>query len=263
MPTYASSDATATRKGTKRNKLWTRRIVFAFFIFIGLVVLLESPLTRIRHIVVAGKGITQGLVVTDSGLRTGMSLWQVNSGAITHAIMSKEPLVQNVSVHTDYMSGTVTIGIKEKTQVAVFEQDGHLYSLLNDGTVYESVQPSTGLTLPIVESTSVHVQVQIGTVAQLPGLTELCKQLAEAKESEVRQVSQIVLNQYGDATMYLENGFSVQTGAAQVASTLADVPSVITYFTNKGYGPGLIDMSGQPPYRYTPFGAATVAKKGK
>lgn len=253
MPTTASTRTTTTRKDSKRNKLWTRRIVFAFFIFIGLVVLMESPLTRIRHIVVQGHSVVDSLVVHDSGLRQGMSLWQVNAGAVAHRIMSGEPLVERVDVHTDYFSGTVTLGLTAKKQVAVYEQGGNLYSLLSDGTVYQSIKRGAVLTLPLVESASSQVRIQTGTVATVPGIVQLCKELGQAKQSELGQISQIVLNQYGDVTMYLDNGFAVQTGAGQVASTLSTVGGVITYFTGQGYGPGLIDMTGQPPYRYTPF----------
>lgn len=262
MPNPASRTY-QVRRDARKNKVWTRRIVFAFFIFIGLVVLLESPLTRIRHIVVLGNSISASTIIRDSNLRTGMSLWQVNSGAVAHFIMAREPLVQKVSVHTNYQSGTVSITLTQKSEVAIFSEGGQLYSLLNDGTVYQKLKPNTPLNVPLVNSTAARAHVQLGAVAMVPGVVSLCKELEKTPHSEVDEISQIVLDAYGNATMYLDNGFAVQTESQQVASTLENVQSVITYFTGRGYGPGLIDMIGNPPYRYIPFQLTATTKKGK
>ncbi|QSO53876.1 FtsQ-type POTRA domain-containing protein [Alicyclobacillus curvatus] len=259
-----ASRTNQVRKDARKNKVWTRRIVFAFFIFIGLVVLLESPLTRIRHIVVSGNSMPASTVVTDSNLRQGMSLWQVNKGAVAHFIMTKEPLVEKVSVHTNYSSGTVSIAVTQKTEVAVYSQAGQRYSLLSDGTVYQKLTPSSPFNVPLVESTAaLQGQVQLGKVAAVPGLATVCKELLKTPPSEVNEISEIVLDKYGNATMYLDNGFAVQTESQQVASTLGNVGSVVTYFSGQGYGPGLIDMSGNPPYRYIPFRPTANTTKGK
>ncbi len=260
MPTSAVHK-NQSRKDRK-NKAWTRRIVFAFFIFIGLIVLLESPLTRIRHVFVRGNALPAATLIKDSGLKNGMSLWQVNAGSVAHRIIAREPLVQHVNVHTNYMSGTVTLSVSQKQEVAVFQQGNQYYSLLDDGTVYQKVQAGAPITVPIVSSSEASINVKPGMVSNIPGIVSLCGQLGQTSSSNLADISQIVLNQYGDAAIYLDNGFVVQTQSDQVSSTLGSVNSVIAYFVKLGYGPGMIDMTGQPPYRYTPFRPSTTTKKG-
>lgn len=82
--------------------------------------ILESPLTRVRELVVTGNAsVTEQAILDASDLHKGMSLWQVNAAAIADKVTAAQPRVQSVTVHTDYLTGTVTLSIKEKQIVAV------------------------------------------------------------------------------------------------------------------------------------------------
>lgn len=244
------------REEHRIKRLWTRRIIFAFFVFIGLVVLLESPLTRIRHISVAGnQGVDTSAVVGASGLHSGMSLFQVNKSAVTARILNQEPLVQSVSVKVDFPSGKVALTIHQKTIVAATQVGNSFYELLNDGTVFRKVPLQSLGNIPLLQVSS-SAKMQVGQVPGITGLKALCEQVAKLPASSFQTISQISLDNFGDATVYFENGFAAQVSASSFSQTLVDVPDVILYFTKQGYGPGLIDMTGQPPYRYTPFQAS-------
>jgi len=240
--------------GIKRKpQVWTQRIVFAFFIFIGLVVLLESPLTRIRQITVAGnRTISAATIIKSAGLHTGMSLWQVNDGAVKQHVVSHQPLIQNVDVQIHALTGTVNLTIQQKSVVALLHWKNAYYQLLNDGTVYAKAPTYTEAALPYVTVNGL-TALTVGEIPSFIGLVPLCQQLSQLNVGELAGVSQIVLNSYGIATVYLENGFGVQVEAVKFAVVMGQIQAVLQYFISRGYGPGLIDMSGQPPYRYTPF----------
>lgn len=250
MPTQMNYNAAGAKR---KSRVWARRIVFAFFVFVGLVVLLESPLTRIRQISVAGnQTIPAAKIIQDAGLRTGMSLWQVNRGAIKQQVVSRQPLVQKVNVQTNLMTGTVELKIQQKSIVGLLSFEHVYYELLNDGTIYAQTSQGAAASLPIVQVTGLK-RVTLGGVPSVMGLAVLCGQLSRLKSSDLAGVSQIVLNSYGDATVYFTNGFAAQATSTRFSVVMSQIQAVIQYFVGQGYGPGLIDMSGQPPYRYTPF----------
>ncbi|MCL6453068.1 MAG: FtsQ-type POTRA domain-containing protein [Alicyclobacillus sp.] len=243
------------RVGTKRKShVWTQRIVFAFFVFIGLVVLLESPLMRVRQIVVTGnRGISSETLIGDAGLRTGMSIWQVNAGAISARVMDKQPLVQAVAVHTDVWTGRVQMDVRQKAVIGILQAGGLNYQVLDDGTVYaqiSQVPASTAVPLLVVDGVE---HAAPGVALHVGGWSALCRQLEKVQPNELANVSQIELKSYGEATVYLDNGFAVAGKASDFATWMSDVPDVMNYFVQHGYGPGLIDLTGPAPYRYTPY----------
>lgn len=191
-----------------------------------------------------------------------MSLWQVRPGRVEHHIENQLPLVQSVDVHTDYTQRTVTLTVREKSFVAVLLTGKKAYRLLDDGTVYDAVSLSKAQQLPLIETTG-NVAVHVGQPTAITGLSSLCKQMLSLTAVERNAISEISLNPYGDVTVFLENGFAVQCASASFGATMKQVPGVIAYFTKAGYGPGLIDMTGQPPYRYSPYQlGATTSNSG-
>jgi cell division protein FtsQ len=172
-------------------KAWRRKIVFVFFLFIGFVIVLESPLTRVRKFEVSGNTtIPEQTLIKVSHLYTGMSLWQVNARAINAAVRGKEPYVQGVDVKTDYYTGTVSLRVHEKQVVAIFESSGKFYDVLNDGTIYSTVKPATGFARPIITADKPSV-VHTGQVAQNPFVATVARQLSELPVSDTENISEI------------------------------------------------------------------------
>jgi cell division protein FtsQ len=231
----------------------SRRLIIGFFVLIGCIVILESPLTRVRSIRVTGnRSIPSSQILNESSLLKGMSLWQVSGQAVEERIKAVEPLVESVVTSTDYLHGVVTVRIIEKRVVAVYVESGKSYLLLNDGVVYTETSSSGGFTWPIVTA-DVDKATKIGEGVANPYVGTLCRQLARISPSFISNLSELHVDKFGVVSLYLNNGFEVQCRASDFQTTVPDIDSVIHYFSGKGYAPGLIDMTGQPPYRYTPF----------
>lgn len=242
-------DPTVLRRRKNRNRM----VVLAFFLLIGLVALIESPLTRIRSLTVTGNtAIPQARILTAAKLRRGMNMWQVNAAAAQRRIKHQEPLVASVSIRTNLLHGTVALQIEEKHVVALYETRGTFYRVLDGGDVYGSVQSASGLPWPIVTSAQ-FAKVTQGQAVPVTGMVALSKQLAKSSPGFLTQVSEIELDRYGNATVYLDNGFAARCKANQFAGRIATIDTAVSYFSSKGYRPGLIDVSSGPPYEYTPF----------
>lgn len=244
----------------RRGKRWARKLVIVFFFFIGLVILLESPLTRVRAIDVTGnQSVPAAAILAAAPLHTGMSLWQVNHGETQTSVTAKQPMISSVTVHVDYLNGQVGLHVTEKHIVAILDSAGKFYNLLNDGRVYNATSTQHGFTWPIV-TTEGNLSVQSGQVPTGVDLGQLCGQISQVPGPLVSSISEIHVNAFGEATVYLNNGFAAQCKLESFAEELNKVQDAMQYFLGKGYAPGLIDMTGTPPYRYTPFQQS--AKKG-
>lgn len=249
-----------TEAARQRRRVRTRIIVSVFFVFVGLIVLLESPLSRIRHVLVTGNvSIAAGLITAEANVRPGMSLWQVNGAVIQAAVQRQEPLVQAVHIRTDYLHGIVTLLIQEKHVVAAYESGAHFYHLLNDGTVYLPLSVTSGLPWPIVTAEET-AAVQVGHVPANPYVSVVAQQLSEVSAARVANISELHVDRFGIVRLYLENGFEADCKASAMTSELSDIFGAVQYFSRQGYQPGLVDLTSGPPYRYTPF--TVVPNKG-
>ncbi|MCL6593221.1 MAG: FtsQ-type POTRA domain-containing protein [Alicyclobacillus sp.] len=193
-------------------------------------------------------------IIAASGLHPGLSLWQVNPGAVQQAVIQQLPLVQAVEVHTDLRSGTVTLTVHERRIVAVLAPgtaDGTWYNLLDNGAVYDKAAPSSGFVHPVV-STDGTPTVQPGGVPS-PEVASVCQALAQFAGDGAPWISEIHVDRYGTATVYMTNGFAAQCNADQLQTRLPQLRQAVQYFLSQGYAPGLVDMTGQPPFRYTPY----------
>jgi cell division protein FtsQ len=226
--------------------------VTGFFLFLGIVMVLESPLTRVRQIVVTGNAtVPQTDIVKASQLEKGISLWQVNGGHVQDLVRAAQPRVDSVDVRVDYLTGTVTLAVREKPVVAVLEAGGRFYQLLSDGKVYAAADGRSGFSWPLLTADGVD-SVAVGNVPT-PVVATVCSQLARISRDNLNEISEIHLNKYGVATLYLINHFAADCRPEAIGASLGEIDRAVEYFRAKGYAPGLIDMTGGPPYRYTPF----------
>jgi cell division protein FtsQ len=240
-----------------KRKSRNRKVVIGFFLFLGVVVVLESPLARVRGFTVSGnRSISAGELLKDTTLRTGMSLWQVNGAQVQSQIRAHEPLVDKVTVHTSLTQGVVSLQVFEKKVVALYESSGKFYTLLSDGVIYTPVASSNGFYYPIVTST---VTAHLGQVVS-PDVQVLCRQMSLQGSPTNESVSQVRILQNGVATVYLNNGFVGQCSVSEYEAALVTIHEAVQYFLSRGYPPGMVDMTGAPPYRYTPFSKPSVSK---
>lgn len=252
---------TITPEERQRRKARNRKIVIGFFVFIGLVVGLESPLTRVRHIEVTGNStIVSREIVSDTDIHTGESLWQVNSAHAAAKVTSMEPMVQSVSIKTSWLQGTIHVAVRERDVVAIYETSGDFYELLNNGVVYAAIKPTNGLPFPVI--TSAQKQVTTGQAVS-PEVAEICKQLPKISAAELVNVSEFHANGDGTVSLYLDNRFVVTCDISGLVGGMNAMRDAVSYFVQKGYKPGTIDLSGSPPYRYTPYSSSGTATGGK
>lgn len=251
-----SQTAQAARIRRKRRNRW---IAAAFFLFIAIVVMMESPLTRVRkYVVVGNRSIPASRILKDASLHAGISLWQVNPNYVNSIVRSKEALVSSVAVSIDYLKGTVALHVLLKQVVAMLEVSGQFYRLLNDGDVYGTVSDSSGYSWPIIISAKVNTVVD-GRQTADPNVTQLCRILPQLSPSLLAQVSEFHLDSYGVVTTYLNNRFEVRLRLSGFKSHLVAALDAVNYFVKQGYVPGVIDVTGGQPYQYTPLGQAAKA----
>ncbi|MCL6515381.1 FtsQ-type POTRA domain-containing protein [Alicyclobacillus sp.] len=251
--------ARRNREGTAPKRRAGRLLVLGFFVFVAAVVFLESPLTRIRSVAVDGNRMTPAAsILSASGLAPGMSVWKVNGRAVENAIVKALPLIESVDVRTDYLGGRVTLSVHEKHVVAVLAAGGRFYDLLQDGMVFRVSPETSGFVHPIVTADGV-TSAAPGQVPANPYIPALCRALSTGVAPT--GLSEIHLDRYGTASVYLANGFVAQCPADELGTRLNAVEQAIAYFQSRGYAPGLIDMTGDPPYRYTPFPAGEGSGK--
>ena len=68
------------RMDRERRRSRNRKLALGFFLFVGVVVVLESPLARVRHLAVTGnRTVPAGAILADLPIRVGASLWQERS----------------------------------------------------------------------------------------------------------------------------------------------------------------------------------------
>lgn len=240
-----------TAEERERRKARNRRIVVGFFAFIGIVAVLESPLARVRHIQVNGNTtIPMEQIVAASGVAYGESLWEVNRKRAASAVVAKLPMVDRAAVSVSWASGTVSIAVHERDVVAVYAAQNGFYELMSNGYVYQKVPSAAGLPYPIVtgqvSTLSVHRMVSAA-------VSDVCRELAGVQASELTGVSEIHVNGDGTVTVYLDNDFEVLADVSDLRGAMAAMQPTVRYFVGKGYRPGVIDLTGSPPYRYTPF----------
>ncbi|WP_304458357.1 cell division protein FtsQ/DivIB [Alicyclobacillus sendaiensis] len=240
-----------TTQERERRKARNRRIVVSFFAFIGLVAVLESPLARVRHIEVSGNTtVPMAQIVASSGIAYGESLWEVNRKRAASDIVAKVPMVDHAAISVSWPSGTVSIRVHERDVVAVYADPSGFYELMSNGYVYQKIPSAMGLPYPIVTAQDSKLSVHGMAPA---AVSSVCRQLASVPASELIGVSEIHVNGDGTVTLYLDNDFEVLADVADLRGSVAAIQPTIRYFVGKGYRPGLIDLTGSPPYRYTPF----------
>ncbi len=247
-----------------RRKARNRKIILSFFLFLGVIVVLESPLTRVRTFVVSGnRTVPASKILGDTTLHVGMNLWQVSQEGTSEQIEKKEPIVQSVSVNTDMMRGIVSLEITEKHIVAIYEVGGKFYNLLNDGTAYQDIGVLGGLPFPVL-TTEQGTPVKLGQIVN-QDVGQVCRRLSLVDHQNLSSISEVHVDGHGVVLVYLDNGFVVTCTEAQLDAALPTAREAVQYFSSKGYQPGMIDLTGPPPYRYTPFSkvkANETVKKG-
>ncbi|QQE80707.1 cell division protein FtsQ/DivIB [Alicyclobacillus sp. SO9] len=237
-----------------RRKHRNRVLVVLFFLILGVVVFLESPLTRVREITVSGNtSIASSKLLKAAVVKKGMSLWQVNPKAIAASIKKNEPLVKKVAVTTKFLQGTVHLQISQKQLVAILQEKGTFYNLLADGTVYSIHKNGEGFSRPVVIPSNMKTKVKLGQPVANPNVTKLCRVLSTLQGAQIQHISQIKVDSLGTVSLYMDNGYEVNLTVQNLKQQLPNVQTAVHYFLSKHYPPGLVDMTGQPPYSYTPF----------
>ncbi|MEQ6375240.1 FtsQ-type POTRA domain-containing protein [Bacillaceae bacterium S4-13-58] len=119
-----------------RKKKANRRLVFylsIFFLLIGIIVYLQSPLSGIKTIGVTGNtSLEKDFIISQSGIQLGDNLWKVEQKDVKEALL-KIPEIKNVSVKRNFPSSLI-ITITEFHRVGYVKIDGSYFPILENGT---------------------------------------------------------------------------------------------------------------------------------
>lgn len=246
MEVKHEGDARSRRK--RRNRL----IVAAFFIFLALIIMLESPLTRVRQVIVSGnRAIPTSDILRVASLQKGMSVWQINAHHVNHVLQLHEPMIQSIVVHVDYLHGVVRLQIYQKHVVAILDAKGQFYRLLDDGDVYGKISAAAGFAWPIVSADA--LQVPTDGIPPNDNVALLCQQLTHVSPRLLTEISELHVDSFGTVTVYMNDTFAILCKVERFAAQIGTGLVALQYFVSQGYKPGFVDVTGQAPYQYSPF----------
>lgn len=215
-------------KAQRRQKA-NRRFIFyitLFFILILIVTYIESPLSNIKTITVAGNRYIQtDQIVKTSGISTGSKIWSVNQARIQKNLQSI-PSIKNVTVKSHYFIGRVDMTISEYKRVAYIKR----------GETYQPVL-ANGKWMPRTNNTSIPVNAPILVgFSEGKELTELTHQLANMEVATLYNISEI--DRTPDSiyplgvTLYFNDGNKALGNIPSLAKKMELYPSILSSIPN-------------------------------
>ncbi|MDC3416478.1 cell division protein FtsQ/DivIB [Aquibacillus salsiterrae] len=205
-----------------RKKKANRRLIFylsLFFILIGLVGYLQSPLSRVHTIEVSGNNYVDEEDIIDlSGLSTSQNYFSVNTDEVESKV-KKHLEIEKVSVSRKFPS-TIIISVEEFSRIAYIQEDNDFYPLLENGATLKSYPLET---MPGDAPLLVNFTKQTY-------LQEMTKELSELPSSITNLISEVHWqpsegNPY-KVWLFMSDGFEVDGSIRNFANTMKAYPSI-------------------------------------
>lgn len=215
----------------QRRQKANRRLVFylsLFFLLIGIIIYLQSPLSYIKNIKVSGnKLIDQAEVIDLSGLDEETNIWKVNTKDIAIK-MTNNPFIKSAKI-TRHFPSAISIDIEEYQVIGYIKKGETFQSLLDNG-----------------EQISFENRYMQGDAPLLINFTDeeilssIAEQLKDLPENILRLISEIhwtpeAENEY-KVQLFMNDGFLVKGSIRNLSEKMEVYPSIVAQLDPKEKG---------------------------
>lgn len=188
---------------------WILALAVAAGIGFGGSVLWKSSLLELRRVEVAGNSeVSKEEVVSETGLRRGVHLLSVDTGAVAGRVRSN-PWIDDVRVER-ILPSTIRISVNERTPVALITAITGTYLIDGNGVVLEQGQRD----LLLIEDVTPEV-VEPGTTLDLPQLQHVFEILPELDPSLSARLKSVSARSVDRITFVLDGDVRILFGAAE------------------------------------------------
>ncbi|WP_077300389.1 cell division protein FtsQ/DivIB [Virgibacillus pantothenticus] len=215
-----------------RKKKANRRLLFylsIFFILISIVVYLQSPLSYIRTIQVAGNSfLNDDEVVKQADLVKNENIWTIDT-EVTESKLKDSPIIASAKVSRK-LPWTVSITIDEYELVGYKQQETTYYPVLGNGTTLQSMGKNTyNGDAPLIKG--------FNKEAYLHRMTNELEKLPETIRKLISEVHWTPEKENNDKIMlYMNDGFVVDARIPNFAESMDIYPSIVSQLDEESEG---------------------------
>jgi len=215
----------------QRRRKANRRLIFylsLFFLLIGVIVYLQSPLSHVKTIKVSGnKLVDEKEIVEQSGLDYETNIWKVKLSDV-RSLIKENPFVETVKLSRKLPS-TITIDIEEYNVIGYIEKGDSFNPLLDNGeeVLFENryMQGDAPLLVNFTEKDI---------------LNSISDQLQELPDNILRLISEVHWTPEGEneykVQLLMNDGFIVKGSIRNLSERMKVYPSIVTQLDPKEKG---------------------------
>jgi cell division protein FtsQ len=220
----------------QRRKKANRRLIFILSLFFALIVVvayIQSPLSRVKAVVVKGNEFYSSQeIIQKTGITQKTNIWTVKKSAIS-AKLERLPEIKKADVQMKWLN-TIVIRITEHKKLAYLKKDSFYFPVLENGAIL--VNRKTGR-VPI--NAPILVNFKEGAV-----LKELLTEIGKLPGVVLNSVSEIHFEPSKTDSfhiaLFMNDGFEVSATIKNFSGKMAHYPSIISQLDpNKK---GIIDL---------------------
>jgi cell division protein FtsQ len=220
----------------QRRKKANKRLItllFLFFLLIGCILYVQSPLSRVKSISVTGNGLYPSeQIISLSGLTHKTNIWKVNENSISEKLLTL-PEMKSIKIKIQ-LPNSVIIQVKEFKRIAYLVKEGDFLAVLENGKIIENSNKGQ---IPV--SAPILIGFTNGDV-----LDEMITSLEQLPDEIVNSISEIhhtpkETDKY-KITLFMNDGFEVRATLRTFSDKMVHYPSIISQLDpNKK---GIIDL---------------------
>lgn len=207
-----------------RKKKTNRRLIFyisLFFILISIVVYLQSPLSKVKHVNVKGNTyIKTEEIISLSNVTEDTNIWSISTKEIETRVLSHQEM-KDVKVSRE-LPTTIQIEVEELEKVAYVKSENQYAALLENGKTLEDIPNlswRSDAPLLLNFDKDVYVEEIATELALLP--TSISSLISEIHRTPTES------NPY-KVKVWMNDGYEVETTIHRFASYLKTYPTIVS-----------------------------------
>lgn len=206
-----------------RKKKANRRLLFylsIFFLLISAIVYLQSPLSHIKRIEVAGSNVVPNEeIIKLSGLSAGTNIWVINEKDAKEK-MKSHPMIESVEIKRK-LPQTVVINVKERNVVGFVKSDSEFNPVLENGMIVTASNLKNQGDGPLLNNFD-DEQYLVRMAAELSKIPEDIYNLISEVSWEPTEKNKYKI------LLYMNDGFIVDATIRNFSTKMSAYPSIIS-----------------------------------
>jgi len=212
-----------------RRRKANRRLIFylsIFFILIGLIIYLQSPLSHIKQINVLGNEIVSAEeVIEQSELTNETNIWSMKQNRVID-LLEKHPFIHTAEVKRK-LPATVEININEHKRVGYVKNDHEYFLLLDNGQLINKDDIQISQAPLIVDFKEDMYSSLAEQLSQLPkSILQLISEIHWQRDAEIDN----------KIFLYMNDGFTVNASLRSFAEQMKAYPSIVSQLDEETLG---------------------------